>query len=130
MADSIQPIKSVGSTGENVELALTRRVAATQAFTLPSASPEVSRAEATPKAEVQPKADAQSKAETAPKPEEPPAQPLASPFHDVHLKFKVDPKTNEVTVLMVDNASKRVVRTIPPDELRQMREGDLVQLMA
>ena len=129
MADSIQPIKSVGPAGEGAELALTRRVAATQAFSLPAIS-EANRTDAAPKVEAQPKPETAPKTDPAPKPEEPPATPLASPFLNVHLKFKVDPKTNEVTVLMVDNTSKRVVRTIPPDELRQMREGDLVQLMA
>lgn len=129
MADSIQPLKSVGSPTEGAELALTRRAAATPAFSLP-ATPEANRTEAAPRVEAQPKPEPAPKAEAAPKPEEPPATPLASPFLNVHLKFKVDPKTNEVTVMMVDNASKRVVRTIPPDELRQMREGDLVQLMA
>jgi uncharacterized FlaG/YvyC family protein len=126
MADSIQPIKSLGSVGEEAELALTRRVAA-QASGAPGTT-ETGR----------PEAVAAQKAETAPKPEaaakkaeEPDEKPpVTSPFQNIHLKFRVDPKTNEVTVLMVDNASKRVVRTIPPDELRKMKEGDLVQLTA
>jgi hypothetical protein len=129
MADSIQPLKSVGSPTEGAELALTRRTAATPAFSM-SATSEAYRLEAASRVDAHPKPEAAPKTDAAPKSDEAPATPLASPFQNVHLKFKVDPKTNEVTVMMVDNASKRVVRTIPPDELRQMHEGDLVQLMA
>ncbi len=126
MADSIQPIKSLGSVGEDAELALARRV--TAPATGAPATPETGRFEAA----LAQKTEAASKPDPASKKAEEPEekQPLASPFQNVHLKFKVDPKTNEVTVMMVDNASKRVVRTIPPDELRQMKEGDLVQLTA
>jgi uncharacterized FlaG/YvyC family protein len=46
------------------------------------------------------------------------------------LRFKVDPDTQEVRVLMVDTATRRVVRTIPPDELKNLAEGELVELFA
>jgi hypothetical protein len=31
---------------------------------------------------------------------------------------------------MLDITSRKVVRTIPPDELRNLKEGDLVHLLA
>ena len=49
---------------------------------------------------------------------------------NVRLHFRVDPKTHEVTVLMVDQNSKRVVRSIPPEEIGKLKEGDLVELFA
>lgn len=49
---------------------------------------------------------------------------------NVRLHFRVDPKTHEVTVLMVDQKSKRVVRSIPPEEIGKLKEGDLVELFA
>jgi uncharacterized FlaG/YvyC family protein len=46
---------------------------------------------------------------------------------DVGLHFKVDPKTNDVIVFMVDRESKRVIRTIPPEELNTLAEGSLFE---
>jgi hypothetical protein len=47
---------------------------------------------------------------------------------DVLLRFKVDPSTKQVTVLVVDKSSRKVVRTIPPDELKTLNEGELFTL--
>jgi hypothetical protein len=66
-------------------------------------------------------------AKPAPAPEHPAAAPA---MQNVRLHFKVDPETHDVTVLLVDTASKRVVRTIPPEELQKLNEGDLVELLA
>lgn len=62
----------------------------------------------------------------------PESKPSASPevFRNVRLHFKVDPQTHDVTVLMVDMATRRVIRSIPPEELRQLDEGELVELLA
>jgi uncharacterized FlaG/YvyC family protein len=49
-------------------------------------------------------------------------------YSDVRLKFSVDEKTNQVTCMVIDRTSHKVIRTIPPDELKNLREGDLVQL--
>lgn len=56
--------------------------------------------------------------------------PLAAGSQNVRLHFKVDPETHDITVLLVDTASKKVVRTIPPEELQKLNEGDLVELLA
>ncbi len=47
---------------------------------------------------------------------------------DVHLHFKVDPVTHEVTVLVLDKTNNKVIRTIPPEELAQLQQGGLLEL--
>jgi uncharacterized FlaG/YvyC family protein len=54
--------------------------------------------------------------------------PASKGFSDVLLRFKVDPGTKEVTVMVVDKASRKVVRTIPPEELKTLNEGELFEL--
>ena len=49
-------------------------------------------------------------------------------MRDTQLRFKVDPKTNELTVFLVDKGSKKVIRTIPPDELNNVRDGEFLEL--
>jgi hypothetical protein len=49
---------------------------------------------------------------------------------DVRLKFIVDAKTNDVTVLVLDKASRQIIRTIPTDELKNLTRGDLVTIFA
>ena len=49
---------------------------------------------------------------------------------DVHLKFIVDDQSKDVTVLVVDRATQKVVRAIPPEELNQYKDGDLLSLFA
>lgn len=57
-------------------------------------------------------------------------QPAAVMTGDVSLKFIVDDKSNSITVLVVDRATQKVVRAIPPEELNQYKEGDLLSLFA
>lgn len=47
---------------------------------------------------------------------------------DVSLKYKVDSKTKELTVMVVDRKNGKVIRTIPSDELKNFNEGDLIEL--
>jgi uncharacterized FlaG/YvyC family protein len=61
--------------------------------------------------------------------QEPKPQAIQNKLSDVRLKFQVDPKTNDVTVLVLDKASKKVIRTIPPEDIRKLNEGDLFELM-
>lgn len=49
---------------------------------------------------------------------------------DVRLKFIVDSKTNDVTVLVLDKTSRQIIRTIPTDELKNLTRGDLVTVFA
>ncbi|MGB9640440.1 MAG: flagellar protein FlaG [Anaerolineales bacterium] len=55
---------------------------------------------------------------------------FSKPLGDVSLKFKVDEDTHDVTVFIVDNVSKKVVRTIPPEEMAKINAGELLQLFA
>ena len=52
----------------------------------------------------------------------------ANSMTDVSLKFRVDAKTNEVSILILDRASRKVLRTIPPDEMNRMNPGELLEL--
>lgn len=47
---------------------------------------------------------------------------------DVSLHFKIDAKTNDVTVFVLDKNTKKVLRTIPPEELAKLRQGELLEL--
>lgn len=64
--------------------------------------------------------------------ERPPEQKTQLPVSqsDVVLKFQVNEDTNEITVFLVDRASKQVLRSIPPDEVTKLKAGDLLKLSA
>jgi len=77
----------------------------------------------------------------APQPEksEKPAQPekveekqslLPVTNSDTFLRFMVDEKSNDITVYVVDRASQRVMRSIPPNEVNNLKAGDLLKLLA
>lgn len=55
---------------------------------------------------------------------------VVNQMSDYHLKFKFDSDTNQVTVYILDRSTKEVVRTIPPEELSNLRAGDLLELFA
>jgi len=48
----------------------------------------------------------------------------------VSIHFRVDEKTKDVTVFVVDRKSKKVLRTIPASELSKLSAGDLLKLTA
>lgn len=54
----------------------------------------------------------------------------ARPLGDVTLRFEIDSQTHDVTILILDKTSQRVVRTIPPEEMARMDPGELLQLFA
>ena len=64
------------------------------------------------------------------------AKPVETPpdqsgsFSNVSIHFKLDDKTNDLTVIVVDQKSKRVLRTIPASELHKLQAGDLLKLTA
>jgi uncharacterized FlaG/YvyC family protein len=47
---------------------------------------------------------------------------------NVSLKFEVDEKTNEITIKIMDQTTKKVIRSIPPEELKDLRDGVMVEL--
>jgi uncharacterized FlaG/YvyC family protein len=48
---------------------------------------------------------------------------------NIRLVFKVDDKTNKVTVLVVDKESQKVIRSIPFDEQAKLKQGELLELL-
>jgi len=64
--------------------------------------------------------------------EQKPAEVASAPVlnGDVRLKFLVDAKTNDVTVLVLDKSSRQIIRTIPTEELNNLTRGDLVTIFA
>jgi uncharacterized FlaG/YvyC family protein len=66
----------------------------------------------------------------SPPPEKSPKSLPVSNLEDVSLRFRVNEDTNEITVYVIDRASRRVLRTVPPEEFTKLQAGDLLQLMA
>jgi uncharacterized FlaG/YvyC family protein len=58
-------------------------------------------------------AETQARVESSPRPR------INLPAN-IHLQFQVDPVTNEVTILLVDQTNQQVIRTIPPEELAKI----------
>ena len=63
-------------------------------------------------------------------PEVKPDKKWSNPLVDVMLKFKVDAKTNEVSIMVVDRVTHKLVRTIPPEDMTKMDPGELLELLA
>jgi uncharacterized FlaG/YvyC family protein len=53
---------------------------------------------------------------------------FSNPHTDLTLKFKIDEETNDVTIVMVDRETRKVVRTIPPEEMTKLDPGELIEL--
>jgi uncharacterized FlaG/YvyC family protein len=51
-------------------------------------------------------------------------------FSNVSIHFRLDDKTNELTVFVVDRKTKRVLRSIPASELHKLQTGELLKLTA
>jgi hypothetical protein len=67
-----------------------------------------------------------------PKPEKAEEKPLipVNNGDNVAIHFKVDAKTHNITVFVVDRQTRRVLRSIPPEELNKLQTGDLLELTA
>ena len=50
--------------------------------------------------------------------------------NETFLKFMVDKKSNDITIYVVDRASHRVMRSIPPNDVNNLKAGDLLKLLA
>jgi uncharacterized FlaG/YvyC family protein len=44
---------------------------------------------------------------------------------ETNLKFEVDTKTHQVTVMIMDKDTNKVISTIPPDKIKDIPPGDL-----
>jgi uncharacterized FlaG/YvyC family protein len=58
------------------------------------------------------------------------SKPSVMGRNDVSLKFIVDNESNNITVLVLDKANNKIIRSIPADELNNFKEGDLLSLFA
>ena len=54
----------------------------------------------------------------------------AGSVSNVSIHFRLDDKTNELTVFVVDRKTKRVLRSIPANELHKLQAGELLKLTA
>ena len=55
---------------------------------------------------------------------------LVNNMSEISLQFRVDEETKDVTIFVIDRKSKKVIRSIPANELAKMRAGDLLKLTA
>lgn len=85
---------------------------------------EAAEAGASARAAAQPKSEKAAEKET----QAVPALPVTK--SDILLRFHIDEETNDITVYLVDRATKQVVRSIPPNEVQKLRAGDLLKLFA
>ena len=49
---------------------------------------------------------------------------------NVSIHFQVDDETGQLTVFLVDKATRRVIRSIPASELNKLQAGELLKLTA
>jgi uncharacterized FlaG/YvyC family protein len=49
---------------------------------------------------------------------------------NVSIHFRVDDKTDNVTVFLVDRKTKKILRSIPANELQKLQIADLLKLTA
>jgi hypothetical protein len=47
---------------------------------------------------------------------------------EIMLRFQVDPQTRQVTIFVLDKTHRNVIRTIPPEEMRRLKVGEIVDL--
>jgi uncharacterized FlaG/YvyC family protein len=127
MAENLLPtVGPVAPVGDNAEAGRVARQPA-DTLTVKFETALTQQVEAKPEVKTEPRPEVKGKEQAA---EMPKLVPSQESYHNVRLHFRVDPKTHEVTVLMVDKASHRVIRSIPPEEIGKLKEGDLVELFA
>jgi uncharacterized FlaG/YvyC family protein len=61
------------------------------------------------------------------KPEENAVEPTEN-TSDVSIRFRIDAETDQLTVFVIDRASRRVLRSIPASEFYKLQAGDLFKL--
>jgi uncharacterized FlaG/YvyC family protein len=71
-----------------------------------------------------------SEPDTTVKPVEVDSGQGGSSASNVSIHFRLDDKTNELTVFVVDRKTKRVIRSIPASELHKLQAGELLKLTA
>jgi uncharacterized FlaG/YvyC family protein len=109
------------STASSVDLSLAASQAEVASYVKASSSGKTSNVESKEPVRA---TEAKGKADASPEAN------VVNPLADFTLEFQVDESSKDVTVYILDRASKEVVRTIPPEELNNLNPGDLLQLFA
>jgi len=47
---------------------------------------------------------------------------------EISLRFRVDAETQEVTLLILDKNTRELIRSIPPEEMKNIGPGELLEL--
>jgi uncharacterized FlaG/YvyC family protein len=47
--------------------------------------------------------------------------------NNTRLQFRVDDKTNDVTIMIMDKDTNKVIRTIPPEAIKDIPTGQLME---
>lgn len=68
--------------------------------------------------------------DTTVKPIEARTEQKGSNSFNISIHFRLDDKTHDLTVFVVDRKTKRVIRSIPASELHKLQVGDLLKLTA
>ena len=79
------------------------------------------------------KMQASPEAASAAKPEaahklQPASRPEKISLLDISLRYQIDEKTQDVTLLILDRSSRKVIRSIPPEDMTKMDPGELLEL--
>jgi uncharacterized FlaG/YvyC family protein len=82
-----------------------------------------------------PKKEESKPVETKTKPDEPEKQPVeinqnTAAMTAFRIQFQVDPKTSDVVILIKDQATDKVVRTIPADAIKDLPPGQLLDVFS
>lgn len=75
-------------------------------------------------------ANQDAKQQTAGEPKKETTQKVPLQDRQTALRFRVDAKTNEVTMLIVDKSSDKVISTIPPEAIKDLPSGEIFQYSA
>ncbi len=60
----------------------------------------------------------------------PEKQPGANFMREVSLRYKVDPDTQAVSLLIIDRQSRKVIRTVPAEELAKLGVNQIFEGLA
>jgi uncharacterized FlaG/YvyC family protein len=99
------------------------------AYSLPGGKPQPAVEQNTQALAVQQAKPPQKQEKPAPKEADKAALPITN-ISDVFLRFKVDEDTSNITVYVIDRETRRVLRSIPPEEMNKIQAGDLLELLA
>jgi hypothetical protein len=129
---SISSISSMRPVEVSMPAPLQSEPVAVQKQGAPALAKIDSHVEAKAMAQVEAAAVSQPGAPSEPKPArvEPKSGLPVGNGSDVSIHFRVDEETKDLTVFVVDRKSKRVLRSIPANELAKLQAGDLLKLTA